>query len=332
MSSFFMSTIKARLDKNKSKYPLLKVNDLLDWELLGNQLRLERFIDRGDNRGNQGYDALKMFKAILLGQWHSLSDPELEHALAVRADFMVFCDFDDMELPDHSTLCRYRHWLMKKDRLPRLLSEVNRQLEQNHLKVSKAKVAVVDASIIESRGTPTRKAIEQDDATDEIVETPPSKDSDATWVKKAGKFYLGYKLHARSDTDGYLDGIHVTAANAHESNHLAPLTADCDMGTRVLADKGYHSKANRLMLKQQGLKDGIMYKAVRGKPLTSKQKQANRLIKTKRYVVEQSFGTLKRRFQFTKAKYFGLDKLQGQCYLKAMCLNLLKASNKVQYV
>ena len=46
---------------------------------------------------------LKLFKVVLLGQWHSLSDPELEHALIVRADFILFCDFDDMELPDHST-------------------------------------------------------------------------------------------------------------------------------------------------------------------------------------------------------------------------------------
>ena len=45
-----------------------------------------------------------MFKAILLGQWHSLSDPESEHALAVRADFLVFCDFDDMELLDALSL------------------------------------------------------------------------------------------------------------------------------------------------------------------------------------------------------------------------------------
>ncbi|EQD06063.1 putative transposase, partial [Neisseria meningitidis NM151] len=27
-----------------------------------------------------------MFKAVLLGQWHSLSDPELEHSLITRID------------------------------------------------------------------------------------------------------------------------------------------------------------------------------------------------------------------------------------------------------
>ena len=30
-----------------------------------------------------------MFKAILLRQWHSLSDPELEHSLITRIDFNI---------------------------------------------------------------------------------------------------------------------------------------------------------------------------------------------------------------------------------------------------
>ncbi len=41
------------------------------------------------------FDSLVMFKAILLGQWHSLSDPKLEEALHVRIDFMQFLWFDD---------------------------------------------------------------------------------------------------------------------------------------------------------------------------------------------------------------------------------------------
>ena len=52
-----------------------------------------------------------MFKAVLLGQWHSLSDPELEHSLITRIDFNLFCRFDELSIPDYSTLCRYRNWL-----------------------------------------------------------------------------------------------------------------------------------------------------------------------------------------------------------------------------
>ena len=99
----------------------------------------------------------------------------------------------------------------------------------------------------------------------------------------------------------------------------------------MLADKGYASKANRAELDARGLKNGIMYKAVRGRPITSDEQQRNVEIKAKRWVIEQTFGTLKRRFRFSQAKYFGQDKVLGQCYLKAMCLNLLKASNKVSY-
>ncbi len=79
MSSFFKETLKARLYQNKAKYPLLKLDDLLDWQRIGDKLRRARARSRSDRRGNSGYDPLKMFKAVLLGQWHSLSDPELEH-------------------------------------------------------------------------------------------------------------------------------------------------------------------------------------------------------------------------------------------------------------
>nr|WP_114985847.1 transposase [Neisseria meningitidis] len=47
------------------------------------------------------------------------------------------------------------------------------------------------------------------------------------------------------------------------------------------------------------------------------------------YVVEQSFGTLHRKFRYARAAYFGLIKVSAQSHLKAMCLNLLKAANRL---
>ncbi|ELL07388.1 putative transposase for IS1106A3, partial [Neisseria meningitidis 2004090] len=35
-------------------------------------------------------------------QWHSLSDPELEHSLITRIDFNLFCRFDELSIPDYS--------------------------------------------------------------------------------------------------------------------------------------------------------------------------------------------------------------------------------------
>ena len=102
-----------------------------------------------------------MFRAILLGQWHSLSDPELERSLVTRLDFVLFCQFpDETQLPDHSTLNRFRNWLMKDQLLDELIDEINQQLARNQLKVEKAQTAIVDASIIQTAGSKAQKTIE----------------------------------------------------------------------------------------------------------------------------------------------------------------------------
>lgn len=330
MSSFFYQTLLTRLSQDKSRYPLLKLNDLIDFTAVGVLLRERRQAQRLDARGKQPYDPLKMFKAILQGQWHSLSDEALEHALIVRADFIVFCQFDDMEVPDFTTLNRFRHWLIDEDLLEPLLALINEQLETQGLKVANAQFAVVDASIIESAGKPMRKAYEINDA-GEAEPTPASKDESAKWTKKGGRFYLGYKLHARSDEDGFIEKVHITPANAHESCHLDPLLDDEADGKTLLADKGYASKANREHIHSKGYHDGIMHKASRNQALSEAQKQQNHYIKKNRYVIEQCFGTLKRRFGFRRANYFTQEKVKAQSLLKAMCHNLLKAVNKVNY-
>ena len=66
---------------------------------------------------------------LLLGQWHSLSDRALEHALRVRLDFMLFCGSSVLDhCPDHTTICRFRQALVRRGLDAQLLTEVNRQL------------------------------------------------------------------------------------------------------------------------------------------------------------------------------------------------------------
>ena len=100
-------------------------------------------------------------------------------------------------------------------------------------------------------------------------------------------------------------------------------------GTTVYADKGYDSEGNRQHLKEHQLLDDIMRKAHRKYPLSEAQTKRNRYLSKTRYVVEQSFGTLHRKFRYARAAYFGLCKVSAQSHLKAMCLNLLKAANRL---
>ncbi|MCI5059203.1 MAG: transposase [Flavobacteriales bacterium] len=74
-----------------------------------------------------------------------------------------------------------------------------------------------------------------------------------------------------------------------------------------------------------------MEEAKQNNPLTHWQKMFNYKISKIRYKIEEGFGTLKRKFKFTRASYFTTSKVQGQMALKAMAFNLLKASNKISY-
>jgi transposase, IS5 family len=160
---------------------------------------------------------------------------------------------------------------------------------------------------------------------------PQSADTDATWLKKGKKSHYGYRCYVTVDQeDGYVRGVYSAPANESEVSHFEAALAAADIkATRVLADKGYASAANRSHLKQRQQKSGILHKAARNRPLTDRQKLANNLISEKRYIVEQCFGTMKRLFGMARARYFGTHKVNAQVLLKGMCMNLLKAANKI---
>ena len=88
-------------------------------------------------------------------------------------------------------------------------------------------------------------------------------------------------------------------------------------------------------IRQETVSDGLKvnipfrFQAHRNHPLTEAQTKRNQYLSKTRYVVEQSFGTLHRKFRYARAAYFGLIKVSAQSYLKAMCLNLLKAANRL---
>ncbi|MBH2100593.1 transposase, partial [Neisseria meningitidis] len=205
MSTFFQQTAQAMIAKHIDRFPLLKLDQVIDWQPIEQYLNRQKTRYLRDHRGRPACPLLSMFKAVLLGQWHSLSDPELEHSLITRIDFNLFCRFDELSIPDYSTLCRYRNWLAQDDTLSELLELINRQLTEKGLKVEKASAAVIDATIIQTAGSKQRQAIEVDEEGQISGQTTPSKDSDARWIKKNGLYKLGYKQHTRTDAEGYIE-------------------------------------------------------------------------------------------------------------------------------
>lgn len=308
---------------------LSKIDALLDWPSFSPILK------RGLGRsgiGPQGYDPLVLFKCLLIGQWHGLSDPKLERALKVRLDFMLFCGLDlHAPVPDETTHCRFRTALVKGGVYDDLLAEVCRQIEGHGLKLKQAEAAIIDATLVESAARPrTHVEAPQDRAEGDAPDDPElhfSADPEARWVKKGSKSTLGYKAFARTDEEGFVDRVHTTPANRAESPEFGAMIEGAK-AQRVLADKAYASKANRAALCGR-YRDGIMRKAARGRPLRSSEKRFNKLISKRRFRVEQCFGTMKRLFGLHRARYFGVAKVHAQLALAAIGQNLLKAANKI---
>ena len=92
-----------------------------------------------------------MFKCLLVGQWHGLSDPKPEESLRLQFDFMLFAGLDlHCSVPDGATHCRFRNARVKAGAYDGLLTEVCRQIEGHRLKMKEAGTAIIDATWIKS--------------------------------------------------------------------------------------------------------------------------------------------------------------------------------------
>ena len=124
-----------------------------------------------------------------------------------------------------------------------------------------------------------------------------------------------------------MDKIHTTPANVGESPQFETMIEGSN-AQRLLADKAYASKANRAALKGKH-RDGILHKAVRGRPQRQSEKRFNKLTSKHRFRIEQCLGTMKRLFGLHRARYFGVAKTHAQMVMAAISQNLLKAANKI---
>lgn len=161
MNSFFDMGLEEHLGKETH---LMKISNLLNWANFSKILG-----DVHSDLGPEGYDPLQMFKCLLLQAWHSLSDPGLEDSLRVRLDFLQFTGFSvGSNLPDETTLCRFRSKLLKQKKYEKLFKEVNEVSKEGDCKIEE------------------------------------SVDQDAGWLKKGKKSYFGYRGFARLDKEGFI--------------------------------------------------------------------------------------------------------------------------------
>ena len=319
-----------------------QIDQLLDWTAIDMEIR--KYYTKGASvAGRPSYPGLLLFKMALLQTWYGLSDYEVEDRINDSLSFMQFVGLTlEDEVPDHSVLSRFRTTLTQKDGYEPLMNLINTQLEAQNIVLKQG--AIVDASITASPRKPRGKKEYEQVATDreegvsdpavarpaqpEFIEKVQSHvDTEAAWIKKAGKLHYGYKKHTATDEQGLVLAVVTTPANESDIVHLQDVVAKAKLQrkARVRADKGYCSAGNREYLSGQGLKDGIMHKAVRNKKLNSHQLRFNKLVSKIRYRVERTFGGMMRWFGAGKARYLGRAKTHTQHIMEGLAYNLYRA-------
>jgi transposase, IS5 family len=287
---------------------LERVSELVDWSALASLLTGLR--DEGP--GRPGYRPLTLFKALLLQAWYGLSDSDLEYRLGDSLAFGRFVGLSlEDDVPDHTTLCRFRNRLVAARKLEGLFAELDRQLETAGL-VLKAGT-LLDATLIETAAArpPHGSAGER-------------RDPDAAFAKRSGKpgSAYGYKAHVAVDQgSGLIRTVMTTPANINDTTMADGLIRGDEKA--VLADAAYHTHARERRLKEQGIKARLMRRPNKHHPvLPPRLAQVNRLIARRRAAVETTFATWKRRMGLTAIRYLGLAKAQAQITLVAMAFNL----------
>lgn len=309
-----------------------QINALIDWN--GIDKVISKHYKKGKSAvGKPSYDGLLLFKMCLLQTWYGLSDYEVEDRVNDSISFGYFCGLTiDQVAPDHSTLSRFRTAMTKSGAFEKLFKEINRQLESHKIIVKTG--AIIDASVIDTPLRPKGKTTYQvtqdreDEAEVEVKkEYADSVDKEASWLKKRGKYHYGYKKHHVTDDEGLVLGVLTTKASVNEIANLDQVldTADLPKYIPLKADKGYQSDKNVAILKDRKLKNHILKKAKKNKPLTKWEHRFNKLVGKTRFKVERTFGGIKRWFNGGTARYIGIDKMHTQNLMEALCYNLYRS-------
>ena len=195
----------------------------MNWSRIEKELK-KNYSPGQKQRGQKAYKPILLLKMQLISIWYGFSDVQTEEMVNDSLSMMKFCGLSlEDNVPDHSTLSRFRSELTRLKAYDRLLKSINKQVSKHDLIVKNG--VKVDASLTQSpftpKGKPTyeiatdrqeeersnrEKAKEKEFHQIKKIEHPGS-DHDARWVKKSGKTIYAYKKHIATDDNGMIMGV-----------------------------------------------------------------------------------------------------------------------------
>ena len=244
----FADTVVGRLGGGRTAALLDQLDAAIDWEALA---RPVRGLYRNDAGGLPAEPVVLMLKALMLQKWFNLSDPRAEEQLNDRVSFRRFVGLRGEEpAPDETTLVVFRRRPREADLDATLFEIVNESIAKRGLLLKEG--TLVDALIIEApTGRKTGK-------TDESGDAASTRDADASFTKKHGVSYHGYKGHLAVDRCGLVTGFEFSTAGHHDGRYIDELTKDEKHA--VIADAAYADQERRERLEKRKVVCGIAFK------------------------------------------------------------------------
>ena len=290
------------------------MEEIIPWEHWIDLIR-EHYPSGKRGRPPRGIET--MLRMYLLQNWFSLSDEGIEDAIydsyAMRSFMRI--DFLEEQVPDATTLLKFRHLLEEHKIGEQIFSDVTDRLEKAGLIMHGG--TIVDATIIAAPSSTKNRTGKRDE---EMHQT-----------KKGNQWYFGMKVHSGVDAgSGYVHTITGTAANVHDVNETEKLIRDDD--NVVYGDSGYLNAEKhlpsmaperiasidfRINVRPSSIKMPKEYEGFRWDEEIENRKSSTRC------KVEHPFLIVKRQFGYRKTAYKGIAKNMNRFNILFACANLV---------
>jgi len=272
---------------------LATMDEVIPWQRLLKPLR--RKYPKGE-RGRPPTPLQALLRIYFLQQWFGLSDPGVEDSLYDTLCLRQFAGLSLDNIPDETTICKFRHFLETHNLSAVLFDQVNVYLQEQGLLVHEG--SIVDATIISASGS-TKNQKQQ-------------RDPDMRQTRKGNQWYFGMKAHIGTDLNGRVHSVCMTDAAVHDSQCLDDLLHGDEQ--IIYGDKAYSNRQRQRELEQQGKTWRVNRKAVRGRKLNCADQSFNRKSNRVRARVEHVFGVIKHQWGYRKVRYRGLEKNANQLF------------------
>ena len=270
---------------------------------------------RPGKRGRKPVPVETMLRVYLLQCWYNLSDVATEEAVYDSRAMSSFVGVDfsgGSQVPDSTTLCKFRRCVTDNGLGEQMLSSLNAILEAAGIMMRGG--SIVDATFVEAPSS-TKNA-------------SGARDPEARQGKKGNNWHFGYKAHTGVDAgSGLVHTVVVTPANESDISQAHKLfRRDDEFG---YADAGYTGMGKRPEfardehLAAMGLRISARPSSMRAKGDPAGWDRAiERMKSAVRSKVEHPYQIVKRRFGFAKTRYRGLKKNVGALNVRFALANL----------